>query len=143
MVPVKQLLAEKSSAELYSVAPDAPVIEAIKLMADKHCGALVVLENERLVGIVSERDYARKVILQGRSSKDTPVRDIMTAKVITVTLDDRAYACMNFMNQHKIRHLPVVDGERVVGMLSIGDLVRAVIADQQTRIQQLESYIQS
>jgi CBS domain-containing protein len=141
MVPVSQLLAAKSNA-IYSVRPEEPVYEAIRLMADKQIGALLVMQGEELVGIVSERDYARKVILMGRSSKDTPVSAIMTpAPLVTVTPDSRARECMRLMTERRIRHLPVLDGGRVVGMLSIGDLVRAIIEAQDAEIQQLTRYI--
>ena len=112
-------------------------------MADKRIGALLVMEAGRLVGIVSERDYARKIVLQGRSSKDTPVRDIMTAPVITVGLDDNSDQCMQIVTQRRIRHLPVVQGEAVLGVISIGDLVKAVIEDQQVELEQLQRYIAS
>jgi CBS domain-containing protein len=141
MVPVSQLLAAKGNA-IYTVRPEEPVYEAIRLMADKQIGALLVMQGEELVGIVSERDYARKVILMGRSSKDTPVSAIMTpAPLVTVTPDSRARECMRLMTERRIRHLPVLDGGRVVGMLSIGDLVRAIIEAQDAEIQQLTRYI--
>src|SRR6516225_5492539 len=142
MTTVRQLLESKDRA-LYSVAPEAPVLEAIRLMAEHHVGALLVMKGETLSGIVSERDYARKVILRGRSSSDTPVRDIMSSPVLTVSLETSVQACMQLMTDHRVRHLPVVEGGRVVGMVSIGDLVKAVIAEQQQQIQQLESYIHS
>ena len=140
MATVAQLLAHKTNA-LYSVEPDAPVLEAIRLMAEYGVGALLVMRGARLEGIVSERDYARKVILKGRSSSDTPVGEIMTAEVITVEPGLSAQQCMQIMTDRRVRHLPVVDGGRVVGMLSIGDLVRAVLAEQQQTIEQLEQYI--
>jgi CBS domain-containing protein len=112
-------------------------------MAEHQVGALLVMEDETLAGIVSERDYARKVILLGRSSADTPVRDIMTSAVITVQPDTTVDKCMQLMTDRHVRHLPVVDGGRVVGMVSIGDLVKAVIAEQRQQIEQLESYIHS
>jgi CBS domain-containing protein len=119
------------------------VLDAIRLMAERHVGALLVMEGDRLAGIVSERDYARKVILLGRSSADTPVREIMTAAVITVQPETPVEACMQIMTERRVRHLPVIEGGRVVGMVSIGDLVKAVIAEQQQHIEQLESYIHS
>ena len=140
MATVAQLLGRKPRG-IYGVAPDAPVLEAIKLMAEHGVGALLVMQGERLAGIISERDYARKVILLGRSSSDTPVSQIMTAKVHTVTPALSAQECMQIMTDRRVRHLPVVDGERVVGMLSIGDLVRAVLAEQAQTIEQLENYI--
>jgi CBS domain-containing protein len=139
---VRQLLEGKAQA-IYSVAPDAPVLEAIRLMAEHHVGALVVMTGEILNGIVSERDYARKVILLGRSSAVTPVRDIMSTPVISVSLDDAVPTCMQLMTDKRVRHLPVIDGGRVIGMVSIGDLVKAVIAGQRREIEQLESYIHS
>ncbi|HVO00508.1 MAG TPA: CBS domain-containing protein [Steroidobacteraceae bacterium] len=126
---------------LYSVAPDAPVLEAIRAMAEHGVGALLVMQGETLAGIVSERDYARKVILMGRSSSDTPVSQIMTAQVITVSPAQTTQQCMQVMTERRVRHLPVVDAGRVVGMLSIGDLVRAVLAEQAQTIEQLENYI--
>ena len=140
MATVAQLLGHKPRA-LYSVAPDAPVLEAIRLMAEYSVGALLVMEGTKLAGIVSERDYARKVILKGHSSHNTPVRQIMTAKVITVDPRNSAQQCMQIMTDRRVRHLPVIDGGRVVGMLSIGDLVRAVLAEQAQTIEQLENYI--
>jgi CBS domain-containing protein len=119
------------------------VLEAIRLMAERHVGALLVMEGETLSGIISERDYARKVILLGRSSADTPVRDIMTAPVTTVQPETPVEECMQIMTERRVRHLPVMEGGRVVGMVSIGDLVKAVIAEQQQQIEQLESYIHS
>jgi CBS domain-containing protein len=139
---VRQLLEGKGRV-LYSVAPDAPVLEAIRLMAEHHVGALVAMTGEVLEGIVSERDYARKVILLGRSSADTPVRDIMTSAVLTVSLDDSVQKCMQLMTDKRVRHLPVINAGRVIGMVSIGDLVKAVIAEQRREIEQLESYIHS
>jgi len=144
MISVRQLL-DRKGREVFSIAPGAAVLEAIRMMADRHVGALLVMQGETLSGIVSERDYARKVILLGRSSADTPVRDIMTAAaaVITVQPETPVEKCMQIMTEHRVRHLPVVDGGRVVGMVSIGDLVKAVIAEQQQQIEQLESYIHS
>lgn len=141
MVPVSQLLANKGNA-IYSLGPEEPVFDAIRLMAERQVGALLVMDGEALLGIVSERDYARKVILMGRSSKETPVSAIMTpAPLITVTPDSRARECMRLMSDRRIRHLPVLEGGRVVGMLSIGDLVRAIIEAQDAEIQQLTQYI--
>jgi CBS domain-containing protein len=139
---VRQLLEGKGRA-IYSVAPDAPVLEAIRVMAEHHVGALLAMTGEVLDGIVSELDYARKVILLGRSSADTPVRDIMTSAVLTVSLDDSVQNCMQLMTDKRVRHLPVINAGRVVGMVSIGDLVKAVIAEQRQQIEQLESYIHS
>jgi CBS domain-containing protein len=140
MVSVAQLLDRKPRV-LHAIAPDRPVLEAIRMMADHSVGALLVMDAARLAGIVSERDYARKVILMGRSSADTPVRQIMTPEVITVAPTTTADACMQLMTDRRVRHLPVVEAGAVVGMLSIGDLVRAVLAEQAQTIAQLEQYI--
>ena len=142
MRSVRRLLQSKP-VELHAIGPDAPVLEAIKQMAQQRIGALLVMEGERLVGILSERDYARKVVLQGRSSKDTPVRDIMTAQVVSVAPDDTCDHCMQLVTNRRIRHLPVLDGDTVVGVVSIGDLVKAVIEDQQLELEQLQRYIAS
>jgi CBS domain-containing protein len=142
MLSVQQLLDHKPKA-IYSVAPDDPVLTAIKKMAEHHIGALVVMSGDRLVGIVSERDYARKVVLLGRSAEETRVEAIMTTKVITVNPKQDAHDCMRLMTDMRIRHLPVMSGDRVVGVLSIGDLVRAVIEEQERTIADLESYIRS
>ena len=142
MTTVRTLLERKGRA-IFSVEPQAAVLDAIRLMAEHHVGALLVMRGAALEGIVSERDYARKVILRGRSSAETPVRDIMSSPVLTVTLDTSVQQCMQLMTDRRLRHLPVVDGGRVVGVVSIGDLVKAVIAEQQQQIEQLESYIHS
>ena len=142
MITVRQLL-DKKGRQIFSIAPGTAVLEAIRLMAERHVGALLVMEGETLSGIVSERDYARKVIPMGRSSADTPVRDIMTAAVITVQPETPVEKCMQVMTERRVRHLPVIEAGRVVGMVSIGDLVKAVIAEQQQHIEQLESYIHS
>ena len=142
MTTVRQLLEHKGRA-VHSIAPEAVVLEAIRAMATHHVGALLVMQGDALHGIVSERDYARKVILMGRSSADTPVRDIMSSPVITVQPDTGIEHCMQLMTENRVRHLPVMDGKSVVGMVSIGDLVRAVIAEQRAHIEQLESYIHS
>lgn len=142
MRTVQQLLDAKRP-EIFAVAPAAPMIDAIRLMAEKHIGAVLVMEGSRLAGILSERDYARKIVLEGRSSKDTPVRDVMTADVIRVGPGDNVQRCMQLVTRHRIRHLPVVEGERVLGVISIGDLVAAVIEDQQLELDQLQRYIAS
>ncbi len=142
MISVSQLL-DRKGRQIFSIAPGAAVLDAIRMMAEREVGALLVMEGERLSGIVSERDYARKVILLGRSSADTPVRDIMSAPVITVQPEATVQKCMQIMTERRVRHLPVTDGTRVLGMVSIGDLVKAVIAEQQQQIEQLESYIHS
>jgi CBS domain-containing protein len=140
MLRVKHLLARKGH-DVWSVDVDEPVLEAIQIMADRHVGALPVMRNDELVGVISERDYARKVILMGRSSAETPVWQIMTAPVVTVTPDDSVKECMQVMTERRIRHLPVLEGAKMVGMISIGDLVRAVIEEQQETIEQLEKFI--
>jgi CBS domain-containing protein len=128
---------------IYSVPPEAPVLEAIKVMAEHGVGALLVMQGDKLLGVVSERDYARKVILKGRSSNETQVSQIMSAPVLTVRPDQSVNDCMRIMTENRVRHLPVVEGERVVGVLSIGDLVRTVVEEQQQTIAQLEQYIRS
>ena len=137
---VRHVLQYKGSS-VVSVAPSASVLDAIKLMAEKGIGALVVMEGPKLTGIVTEWDYARKVILKDKSSHNTPVSDIMSDKVFTAAPDDSVDKCMNTMTDRRIRHLPVVSGGKVVGMISIGDLVKAVIANQKEAIEQLEHYI--
>jgi CBS domain-containing protein len=137
---VCQLLDAKGH-DVLSTTPDASVLDAIRLMAEKGIGALVVMQEDKLAGIVTERDYARKVILKGRSSETTPVRDIMTADVTTTSSVESVEKCMNLMTDLRIRHLPVVDDGRVTGIISIGDLVKAIIAEQQRAIEQLEQYI--
>jgi CBS domain-containing protein len=131
----------KKGSEIWSIPPDASVYSAVETMADKHVGALLVIEDGHLVGIVSERDYARKVILNARSSKDTFVREIMTPSPITVCLDCSVDDAMRTMTTNRIRHLPVVDGDKVVGVLSIGDIVNFIIMSQDQAIEQLEHYI--
>jgi CBS domain-containing protein len=140
MTTVRQLLDAKGSS-IYSVEPEDPVLEAIRLMADRHVGALLVMKGEEIVGIVSERDYARKVILLGRSSSATPVWQIMSSPVHTVTPETSVEDCMRLMTQQRVRHLPVVTEGHVVGVVSIGDLVKAVIDEQRHTIEQLEDYI--
>lgn len=138
---VKHLLHTKGGNVL-SISPDASVFEAIKLMAEKSIGSLVVLDEDgKLIGIVTERDYARKVIVMGRSSKETRVREIMSADVLTTTSDHTVNSCMELMTKKKIRHLPVVENGQVIAMVSMGDLVQVIIADQQEEIEQLEHYI--
>ena len=142
MHTLRQLLGNKT-AEVYSVAPNDSVIDAIRLMAQKGVGAVLVMEGVDLVGIVSERDYARKVVLHGRSSADTAVREIMTAQVRTVGLHQSVAECMHIVTEHRIRHLPVMEGGEVVGVISIGDLVKAVIEDQKVQLDELQRYISS
>lgn len=141
MVTLRHLL-DRKGRSVISTGPDEPVLEAIRSMAERHVGALVVQEQSgRVVGVVSERDYARKVVLQGRSSADTPVRSIMTSKVISAPLDTSVHDAMRIMTEHRIRHLPVMTGEKLEGIVSIGDLVKAVIEEQQVEIDQLQAYI--
>ena len=128
-------------ARIWSIDPEATILDAIALMAEKAIGALVVVSEARLVGIISERDYARKVILQGRSSKDTHVREIMTSSVITVSPEKTVDECMRIITNNRVRHLPVMRGGEVIGVISIGDLVRAIIAEQAATIDHLHSYI--
>jgi CBS domain-containing protein len=137
---VRQLLDGKGHS-VWSISPDEPVLEALKLMADKNVGALVVLDRGKLVGILSERDYVRRAILQENSPLEVPVREMMTTRVITVGLDRTIEECMALMTDRRIRHLPVVEDDRLVGILSIGDLVKAVIDEQSFVIEQLEKYI--
>jgi CBS domain-containing protein len=137
---VGAILAHKGSA-VWSIAPDAMVFDAIQLMADKNVGALPVVENGQLKGMISERDYTRKVILKGKSSKETPVRDIMTEELITVKAGDTVSECMRIMTDKRIRHLPVMDGSELIGIVSIGDLVRRIISAQTAAIDNLEKYI--
>lgn len=142
MKTLRQLLQAKPPGIL-SIAPEACVIDALRVMAEKNVGALLVMAAGRLIGIITERDYARKVILQGKSSLDTPVREIMTDKVLCVHPDQSVEECMGLMTDKRIRHLPVMDGDKVIGVLSIGDLVKDTISEQQFMIKQLESYIHS
>ncbi len=144
MKTVRQLL-ENKGRTILSIAPDSPVYDALVVMAEKHVGALLVMEGDQLAGIFSERDYAREVALKGKTSRDTLVSEVMTPRscIITVTLDDTVENCMNLVTDKRIRHLPVVDGGRLVGVLSIGDLVKETIAHQRFLIDQLESYIKS
>lgn len=142
MTTVADVLRAKDTTTVHSIAPEDSMLLALQRMAEKGIGALLVLDGGAIAGIVSERDYARKIVLQGRSSSATPVRDVMTAHVHCVTPDQSCGECMVLMTQHRIRHLPVVDGERrVLGLISIGDLVKEIIADQQFTIEQLEHYI--
>lgn len=138
---VAEVLKSKPISNVYSVAPDSSVFVAVKLMAEKGIGALVVLEGERLAGIVSERDYVRKVAVQERSPANLKVSDIMTSKVITVTSGEDSRRCMELMTSGRLRHLPVVDDGQLVGLLSIGDLVKDIISAQENLIQHLEQYI--
>ena len=140
MSRISEILNQRSK-EIWSVRPDQPVLDAIRLMAEKGIGALLVMDGSRLVGVLSERDYARNVILENRSSKNTLVREIMTSDVVTVLPESEISECMSIMTDNDFRHLPVVQGDEVVGMISIGDLVKVVIKEQQFTIDQLEHYI--
>ena len=142
MKNLKQLL-DMKGGQVFSIRPDAKVIEALQLMAKKDVGALLVMDGGKLEGIISERDYARKVILHGKSSQDIPVREIMSSNVVTVDPSQSVEDCMGLMTQRRVRHLPVCEGEKLVGLVSIGDLVKEVIAEQEQTIKQLESYIHS
>jgi len=142
MKTVKEIL-EAKSHKLLSISPQASVLDALKLMAEKDVGALVVLEGEGLAGIFSERDYARKVILHGKSSKATPVSEIMTHKVVCVRPDQSVEECMALMTDKRIRHLPVLGDQKVIGVISIGDVVKELISEQRFVIEQLEHYIHS
>ena len=137
---VKHLL-DRKGRQIIAVRPDDTVLDAIRVMAEKNIGAVVVMDGGRLLGIMSERDYARKVIVKGRASDTTPVSAIMSADVVTTSGEETVSDCMSRMTERKIRHLPVLEGDTVAGMISIGDLVKAIIADQQEEIQQLEQYI--
>lgn len=143
MVSVKQLLAGKKIDRIYSLTPGHMVIEALELMARENIGAVMIIENKKLVGIFSERDYARKGIIQGRKAKTTPVSEVMTSNVYTVTPDKTIDDCMQLFSDKRIRHLPVLDDHKVIGMLSIGDIVNAIILEQKDHIQFLEKYISS
>jgi CBS domain-containing protein len=141
MKTLQQILNDKKHKEVISIAPSRPVFDALVILAEYKIGALAVMQDNKLVGIFSERDYAREVVLQGRSSKSTAVAEVMTANVITGKPSDVVDAAMRIMSEKHFRHLPVVDGEKMLGMLSLGDLVKETIADQQRMIKELESYI--
>lgn len=138
--PLSEILANKGP-NVWSVGPDTMVFDAIQLMADKNIGALVVLDKDRMVGVMSERDYTRKIVLKGKSSKTTPVREILTEAVISVTPDSTVQECLRLMAKSRIRHLPVIAGEKLTGIVSIGDLVNWIIGAQSNTIRQLETYI--
>lgn len=140
MKTVNQLLQTKGR-DVWSITPDAPIFDALQLMADKDVGALLVLDGERVVGIFSERDYARKVVLEGKSSRDTAVGEVMTRRVVYVRPEQSIEECMALMTERHIRHLPVLDDDRLVGVISIGDVVKSIITEQQFMIEQLETYI--
>jgi len=134
-------LLKKKGSQIWAIGPDASIYEAVSMMAEKGIGALLVMEGEQLHGIISERDYARKVILAGKSSRQTPVKEIMTTAVLCAKLEQSVEQCLALMTDKRIRHLPVADGGKVVGLVSIGDLVKEIIAEQQFIIEQLEHYI--
>lgn len=138
---VAHILKSKSDQTIYTIAPTASVFDAVKLMAEKNIGALLVMEGEQIVGIITERDYARKIILMTRSSKDTPVRDIMASEVMYVRPDQTSEECMVLMTENRLRHLPVMNGGKLIGLISIGDLVKDVISEQKFIIEQLQHYI--
>ena len=140
MHTIKTLLRNKGDA-VWSISPDASVYDAIHLMAEKQIGALLVMEGKRLCGVISERDYARQIILKDRSSRETRVSEIMTADVITATRQNSIQQCMGTMTENRIRHLPIVEDDEVVGVVSLGDLVKVIISDQQETIHELERYI--
>jgi CBS domain-containing protein len=135
------VLKSKPQQTVHTITPTATVLEAVKLMADKNIGALLVMEGAHIAGIVTERDYARKVALMSRSSRDTPVREIMTSAVMYVRPDQTSEECMALMTENRLRHLPVMDGGKLLGLISIGDLVKNIISEQKFLIQQLEHYI--
>lgn len=141
MATVAQILKSKADPAVHTISPSALVFEAVKLMAEKNIGALVVTEGGNVVGVLTERDYARKVDLMARSSKDTPVREVMTSRVLCVSPERTSGECMALMTENRLRHLPVMDKGKMVGLVSIGDLVKDVISEQQFVIQQLEQYI--
>ena len=142
MKKIQQLLDEKGT-RVWSIGPEASVYEALALMAEKGIGALVVMDGNRPVGLFSERDYARNVILKGRSSRETPIREIMSSPVLCVTPDQPLEEAMALMTEHRVRHLPVIRDDQVLGMVSIGDLIKSIISEQKFIIEQLEHYISS
>ena len=141
MKSAAQILKSKPEQTVVTVTPATPVFDAVKLMAEKNIGALLVLEDQKIVGIITERDYARKIVLMGRSSKETPVREIMTFPVMYVRPDQSNEECMALMTDNRVRHLPVVDEGKLIGLVSIGDLVKDIISEQKFIIDQLEHYI--
>jgi CBS domain-containing protein len=141
MTTVAQILKSKSDQAVHTTTPAASVFDALKMMAEKNVGALVVMEGEKVVGLVTERDYARKIILMARSSKETPVRDVMSSPVVCVRPHQTNEECMALMTEKRLRHLPVIEGGKLIGLISIGDLVKDIISEQKFIIQQLEHYI--
>jgi len=140
MRSVKDILQEKGT-QVYAISPDAKVYEALQLMADKNVGALMVMEGDRAVGLISERDYARKIVLKGKFSKDVPVHEIMTADIVRIGPDRDVENCMELMTDKRVRHLPVFENDRLIGIISIGDIVKAIIEHKEEIIEQLENYI--
>jgi CBS domain-containing protein len=140
MRSVKDILQEKGT-QVYAISPDAKVYEALQLMADKNVGALMVMEGDRAVGLISERDYARKIVLKGKFSKDVPVHEIMTADIVRISPDRDVENCMELMTDKRVRHLPVFENDRLIGIISIGDIVKAIIEHKEEIIEQLEGYI--
>ena len=140
MRSVKDILQEKGF-QVYSISPDAKVYEALQMMADKNVGALMVMEEDMAAGLISERDYARKIVLRGKFSKDVPVREIMTADMVRIGPDEDVERCMELMTDKRIRHLPVFEDDRLIGIISIGDIVKAIIEHKEEIIEQLENYI--
>jgi len=140
MNTIRELLKKKGN-EIFSIQADATVIDALRLLAEKRIGALIAMEGDKLAGIISERDYARKVILEGRSSGDTRVRDIMTRRVICARPDQEVEECLALMTEKRVRHLPIMESKQLVGVVSIGDLVKSIIAEQKFQIEQMETYI--
>jgi CBS domain-containing protein len=141
MQSVAEILRSKPEQAVHAIAPSASVFEAVKLMAEKGIGALLVMEDLKIDGIITERDYARKIVLMGRSSKETPVRDVMTSPVMYVRPDQTNEECMALMTDNRVRHLPVIDNGKLIGLISIGDLVKDIISEQKFIIDQLEHYI--
>ena len=141
MKTVAEILKAKGDPAVHAIEPGASVFDALKRMAEKNIGALLVMEGERVVGIMTERDYARKLVLMSRSSKDTPMRDVMTTHVMYVRPSQSSEECMALMTENRLRHLPVMDGDKVVGLISIGDIVKGIISEQNFLIEQLQHYI--
>ncbi len=141
MTTVAQILAAKRKTTTYTISPQASVFEAVKLMAEKNIGSLIVMEGQTVIGMITERDYARKIVLLSRSSKETTVREVMTSPVVTVRPGQTNEECMALMTEKRLRHLPVVENGRLIGIVSIGDLVKDIIAEQRFTIEQLEHYI--
>lgn len=141
MKSVAEILRSKPEQTVHTITPSASVFDAVKLMAEKSIGALLVMEDQKIDGIITERDYARKIVLMGRSSKETPVREIMTSPVMYVRPDQTNEECMALMTDNRVRHLPVIDDDKLIGLISIGDLVKDIISEQKFIIDQLEHYI--